>query len=895
MSLLRGALRTFFGLPGLFISSWGGRGWRLASALLCLGALLIAAQPAMAQYNKLPSVKWEDASMTFYYAVGPDGGCPSNGDFTSDGFCSYKIRVYGTGAGTPDDTLARALAFRAGYLSGNPFACYSTPTWTALGCEVQPYLNNGLGTCKSRFETTSLPPDGGSCTAPGGETVSVTNFLFIKKICRTPGGTTDGIDYDGATGECVCRNGVYVPQSDHCEPVRDRTIAKPCDACAGNPIFPAQGLKSQSLAVGWQPWTGLNLTYSTFTKLPYAAGSTRYLRGDPPTFGPMWTASVDKSLNFSSSGNAVLINAARGGGNWTSFQNVGGDISPVGGEIQDRLTATPQGYRYRDADRMTLEDYDSRGQLLKITALDGRSLTVTRTDVATVTATAQDVGLPLSLTDHFGRRWSFEYVLVGADQNSRVGAIVDPGLGRTVLQYGANDQIGRIEWSDATAQQFLYERSDLPWALTGYNDENNVRAGTYGYDAAGRAISTQRALGLDAYSVTWTSPPEMKVSEWYDPTASVVWRDHVLQPAQGVSLLQPNGQTQVLESASAFGTAKWITKAQVAGAGSPAATSQRALDANLNVTRLDDFNGNRSCMSYDTTRNLETSRVEGLATSADCAAAQGAVPTGARKVSTQWHPDWSLAVKTAEPRVITSLVYNGQPDPFNGGTVASCAPTDALLPDGKPIVVLCKRVEQATTDETGALGFAATLQSGVAARTASWTYNAVGQVLTAKDSTGRTTVTNEYYADATTEHAKGDLKSSRNAVGHITSYSKYDAYGNVLEMTDANNVLTTFVYDLRQRLKSVTTAGVTMSYSYLPTGPLQRVDQPDGSFVSYEYDDARRLVAVSDNLNNRVDYTLDASGNRTQERTKDPQGLLKRTMSRTYDALNRAQQTTGRE
>ena len=86
-------------------------------------------------------------------------------------------------------------------------------------------------------------------------------------------------------------------------------------------------------------------------------------------------------------------------------------------------------------------------------------------------------------------------------------------------------------------------------------------------------------------------------------------------------------------------------------------------------------------------------------------------PRGSRKTSTQWHPDWRLASKVAEPGQDHHQVYNGQPDPFNANAIASCAPASALLPDGKPIAVLCKTVEQATTDADGALGFSATLQA----------------------------------------------------------------------------------------------------------------------------------------------------------------------------------------
>jgi uncharacterized protein RhaS with RHS repeats len=46
--------------------------------------------------------------------------------------------------------------------------------------------------------------------------------------------------------------------------------------------------------------------------------------------------------------------------------------------------------------------------------------------------------------------------------------------------------------------------------------------------------------------------------------------------------------------------------------------------------------------------------------------------------------------------------------------------------------VVCKRVEQATTDANGGQGMSAALQAGVSNRVQQWTYNQYGQVLTAR-------------------------------------------------------------------------------------------------------------------------------------------------------------------
>ena len=50
---------------------------------------------------------------------------------------------------------------------------------------------------------------------------------------------------------------------------------------------------------------------------------------------------------------------------------------------------------------------------------------------------------------------------------------------------------------------------------------------------------------------------------------------------------------------------------------------------------------------------------------------------------------------------------------------------------------------------------------------------------------------------------------------------------------------------------------------------------------------------IADNLGNKIVYTLDAMGNRTQEQVFDPNGTLAQTRARLYDNLNRLSQDIG--
>jgi YD repeat-containing protein len=227
-----------------------------------------------------------------------------------------------------------------------------------------------------------------------------------------------------------------------------------------------------------------------------------------------------------------------------------------------------------------------------------------------------------------------------------------------------------------------------------------------------------------------------------------------------------------------------------------------------------------------------------------------------------------------------------------------------LLADGVPPAVLCKRVEQATTDTTGAAGFNATASGN--ARVWTYTYNQYGQVLTAKspriDVNGTTTY--QYYTSTDTAHSPpwyqmGDRQSVTDALNHVTQFTKYDGNGRLLEQVDPNGVTTDYAYYPRGWLQTVTVTpaggGSTLvtSYSYDGVGQLQQTTFPDGSYVRNTYDVAHRLTQATDSTGDMVKYTLDGIANRTGEQWDDPGGTLRRNIARWYDALNRLQQVTG--
>jgi len=428
-------------------------------------------------------------------------------------------------------------------------------------------------------------------------------------------------------------------------------------------------------------------------------------------------------------------------------------------------------------------------------------------------------------------------------------------------------------------------------------DELGVVYAKFAYGENGRATSTELVGGVERYSVQYTVPPSVDVYEVYDSAENVVYRYHVSVPPQGVVLQTPRGPEGVAMSSVVVAGKNYLSgQAQPAGSGCAASTSAQVFDQQGDLASRDDFNQIRTCYVHDSTRHLETGRVEGLSNTTVCDTVTGAgaaLPAGSRKVSTVWHPHWRLPVRRADPGKLTEWVYNGQTDPRDNSIVA-CAPTNAKLLDNKPIAVLCRKIERATQDADGHLGFSAPLQPGVADRETRWTYNESGQVLT--EDGPRTDVadvtTYEYYLDPTDDYARGDLKQVTDELGNWTRYLRYNRFGQVLESVDANGRTTVLTYDERQRLLTSTVGGRQTTYQYDAVGQLTKLIRPDGSWLGFDYDDAHRLKVRHDLPGNRLEYQLDPLGNRTAETLKDAAGHAKRSLSRDPDALGRIQRST---
>ncbi|WP_165595530.1 RHS repeat protein [Methylovorus sp. MM2] len=574
-----------------------------------------------------------------------------------------------------------------------------------------------------------------------------------------------------------------------------------------------------------------------------------------PTFehGQQWVSSYDLKLEVATTSTPNIapasVYASRLGGQIITY-TLNNSVYVSDGDITDTLTRTvnsdgsTSGWIITNASDDSKETYSSIGQLLTITNRAGFSLMMGR----------DGYGRLEQIFNALGQRLSFTYD--NYSPKPHISKVTLPDNSTTQFSYDGNNNLSNVTWADSKVRQYLYENSGLPHSLTGIIDENSNRFATWGYDTQGRVYNSTLAEGASQITLSYN-------------IASTDITD-------SLGTVRTMGISTILNQVHNTG----IT--QPAGSGCSASALSLTYDVNGNVSSRNDFNGNKSTYVYDL-RNLETSRTEGLTST-------GAVTPGTtRSITTTWHTSWHLPLQINE--YIGGANSSGTPTsttPFKQttytydtkGNLSSLAITDPALGVTRtttitntysttvPGLILTKVVNGPRTDVSDIS-----------------TYTYYPHNATCVASTSGSTVTNL--------GCRGQLKTLTNELGQITTYDRYNHHGQLEKMTDPNGLITTNTYDARQRLLTQTVGALTTSLQYDGVGQVTRLTLPDSSYLNYTYDAAHRLIGIADILNNTVTYTLDTEGNRISEQLKDPSGNLTKTLTRSYDALNRLQQLTG--
>jgi RHS repeat-associated protein len=505
-------------------------------------------------------------------------------------------------------------------------------------------------------------------------------------------------------------------------------------------------------------------------------------------------------------------------------------------DITDTLAQTASGWTYTRRDG-TVETYDnttnsvgnSTGRLIAITNPAGLTQTLSY-DPST--------GYLNAVSDAFGHSLTFTY-----DTSGRLSTMIDPNGGTTTYTYDDTNNVGNLSvvtHPDGTIQSYRYSESGYvaatgpshPHALTGIIDENGNRYASFAYDAMGRAILNQLANAGNG-------GPQERFALSYDSAAQTTVTDAV-------------NNKEVMTFVTNLGVKNLVSKKSLADN----KTLYQTFDANNNLTCKQNEDGRVTTWTYSATNQM-ASMTEGQGGSCNAP-----VPTSATRTTTYQYlsPTLDLPIQIQSPSV------------YFGSFKTVAITYSGYLP---------AQITQSGFTPSGA----------AVSRSVTLGYNAYGQVTSIDGPrTDVADVTTLSYYDCTTGGACGQLQRVTNALGQTTTYDSYDAAGRLLQTTDPNGLKTIYAYDLRGRVISINQGGRVTSYAYDALGNVTSAILPSGLTLTYTYNAANYLTQVVDSLGNRVSYSYDLKGNRTQSYTYDPSGTLARQVDLSYDLRNRVSQ-----
>jgi YD repeat-containing protein len=490
-----------------------------------------------------------------------------------------------------------------------------------------------------------------------------------------------------------------------------------------------------------------------------------------------------------------------------------------------------------------------------------RPVSITRRGGMTLTLAYGSANQLTSITDSFGNAITFTWIYNPNDGTPMAikkaslpggyslnyaystirttGPVVNLPEILTTVQYLDNTSTLR----DATSYQ--YNSASAPYAVTDIYDNTSptpVHRWGVTYDNLGRALVsslTGVAGAVQSYSVAYPSDPTPGVQGTFVRT--------VTNPLGDVeTYTYVNTDNASVNPATGLGV-----QLNSVTTSSPASTRSYTWGSDGFLASITDQNGNLETLTHDP-RGMPNQTVEASGTSL------------ARTTTTNWDASWREPDAIVAPTVTTGFNYN-----------AAGAPLTKTL-----------------TDDT-----TFTTPYPTNGRTRTWTYawNTSGQLTAVHGPrwvSGGTIDTTSYGYNAS-----GYLQTIANALGQTTTVTAWDWRGAPLSVTDPNNVVTTFTYDIHGRLTSaIVNPGAVQSqyqFQYDAVGDLTLVTLPMGATLTYVYDAGRRMTKVTNVRGETRTYVYDNMDDPLSLTTENAAAAVSQSHTAMYDDWGRITQSIG--
>jgi RHS repeat-associated protein len=384
---------------------------------------------------------------------------------------------------------------------------------------------------------------------------------------------------------------------------------------------------------------------------------------------------------------------------------------------------------------------------------------------------------------------------------------------------------------------YLYEDTRFPTLLTGIKDNRNVRFATFAYDGQGKAISSEHPGGVDKTTVAYGVAGG-------DFTRTVT---NSLGKSTVYTFTFPSNTSSSGE----------LLLKSVAGA----ASANCAASNSARTFQVDAYQGPNVYIATETDEEGRVTKFTRDPAGNPLTMIRGFGTPLAITTSYTWSPNWNTPTQIIQPGLTLDYVRNalGQ-------------------------LILAK----ATDTTTQSIPYSTSGQI----RGTAYTYSATGQLLTADGPLAGAADKITYTYDP----ANGYVKTFTNELAQVTTVNTVNGRGQPTRVTDANGVITDFVWNDLGWLTSMTVAPgagqAQTAFTYNASGDMTGITPPGGATLTFAYDNARRLTTVSNGAGESIVYTRNLMGNITKTEVKAGTAIIAQ-RNETFDELGRMIRTIG--
>jgi RHS repeat-associated protein len=385
--------------------------------------------------------------------------------------------------------------------------------------------------------------------------------------------------------------------------------------------------------------------------------------------------------------------------------------------------------------------------------------------------------------------------------------------------YDANNNLQYVTNPDSSVIEYIYDDPNDAHNLTGIIDEEDIRILTVAYDEFDRATISSKADGKEQVTINYLPDFQREIIRKFSDTRSVT-------------------STYQLESKNGIVLVTSYTGPGCSSCGGDTGSSYLYDDRNR-IIQVTDANGIVTKYQYNTDEKI---KIEAFGT-LDERTTTWTYEPGTSRIATITRE----SVSNPGQETVTTMGYDASGN-------------------------LVTKLEE---------GFDGSLPIS---RTTTYTYDTYGRIATIDgprtDVNDVTTYT--YYADTPDQgFNRAQLYSISNVAGN-TTFSNYNVFGKPESITTPIYPMT-ITYDSLGRLASEDIYKYSRDYTYFDNGLIERIDMPEGRYVTYTYTSTGKLETITDVMGNSIVYEYDDAGNVTKKEIHDPGGDLEYFISFTYE------------